>query len=102
MVAFRDSLKVLEVDIQHANTLFGACVVHHVVNSSLAVCHRPSECSRDYDRACLQMRMSYSPAMRIFLFLMKWTNCSLAGTVGLLRILLSICLCGRHHHNVHP
>ncbi|XP_037469941.1 uncharacterized protein LOC119342197 isoform X4 [Triticum dicoccoides] len=27
------------------------------------------------------MRMSYSPTMRIFLFLMKWTNCSLAGTV---------------------
>ncbi|KAI5009936.1 hypothetical protein ZWY2020_012073 [Hordeum vulgare] len=47
--SFRDSLKVLESDIQHANTL-------------------ASECSRDYDGASPQMRMSYSPAAHIFLF----------------------------------
>ncbi|XBI88339.1 hypothetical protein VPH35_026313 [Triticum aestivum] len=65
--SFRDSLKVLEADIQHANTL-------------------ASECSRDYDGACLQMRMSYSPAARIFLFLLQRADCSLAGALGLLRI----------------
>ncbi|XP_020163396.1 E3 ubiquitin-protein ligase AIRP2 [Aegilops tauschii subsp. strangulata] len=67
--SFRDSLKVLEADIQHANNL-------------------ASECSRDYDGACLQMRMSYSPAARLFLFLLQWTDCSLAGALGLLRILI--------------
>jgi len=60
--SFRDSLKVLVADIEHATAL-------------------ASEYWRDYDRACLQMRMSYSPAVRIFLFLMQWTNCSLADAV---------------------
>jgi hypothetical protein len=44
--------------------------------------------SRDYDGACLQMRMSYSPAAHFFLFLVQWTDCSLAGALGLLRILI--------------
>jgi len=67
--SFRDSLKVLQADIQHANTL-------------------ASDCSRDYDGACLQMRMSYSPAAHFFLFLVQWTDCSLAGALGLLRVLI--------------
>ncbi|KAL8460341.1 hypothetical protein ACS0TY_032037 [Phlomoides rotata] len=61
--SFKDSLKVLEADIQHANTL-------------------------EYDGACLQMRMSYSPAAHFFLFLVQWTDCHLAGALGLLRILI--------------
>jgi hypothetical protein len=30
---------------------------------------RAADFSRDYDGACLQMRMSYSPAAHFFLFL---------------------------------
>ncbi|XP_015089398.1 E3 ubiquitin-protein ligase AIRP2-like isoform X4 [Solanum pennellii] len=67
--SFKDSIKVLEADIQHANTL-------------------ASDFSGEYDGACLQMRMSYSPAAHIFLFLVQWTDCHLAGALGLLRILI--------------
>ncbi|KAJ4773726.1 RING/U-box superfamily protein [Rhynchospora pubera] len=67
--SFKDSLKLLEADIQHANTL-------------------ASDFSREYDGACLQMRLSYSPAAHFFLFLVQWTDCSLAGALGLLRILI--------------
>ncbi|XP_061349384.1 E3 ubiquitin-protein ligase AIRP2-like isoform X2 [Gastrolobium bilobum] len=67
--SFKDSLKVLEADIQHANTL-------------------ASDFSREYDGACLQMRMSYSPAAHLFLFLVQWTDCHLAGALGLLRVLI--------------
>ncbi|KAK4491679.1 hypothetical protein RD792_002445 [Penstemon davidsonii] len=67
--SFKDSLKVLEADIQHANTL-------------------ASDLSREYDGACLQMRLSYSPAAHLFLFLVQWTDCHLAGALGLLRILI--------------
>nr|CAE05732.2 OSJNBb0017I01.12 [Oryza sativa Japonica Group] len=81
--SFKDSLKVLEADIQHANTL-------------------ASDFSRDYDGACLQMRMSYSPAAQFFLFLVQWTDCSLAGALGLLRILIYkvACLCRWNDHLV--
>ncbi|KMZ56966.1 RING finger protein [Zostera marina] len=67
--SFKDSLKVLEADIQHANTL-------------------ALDFPREYDGACLQMRMSYSPVAFLFLFLVQWTDCRLAGTLGLLRILI--------------
>ncbi|XAR66447.1 hypothetical protein NMG60_11012684 [Bertholletia excelsa] len=67
--SFKDSLKVLEADIQHANTL-------------------ASDFPREYDGACLQMRISYSPAAHLFLFLVQWTDCYLAGALGLLRILI--------------
>ncbi|KAJ4806154.1 RING/U-box superfamily protein [Rhynchospora pubera] len=67
--SFKDSLKLLEADIQHANTL-------------------ASDFSREYDGACLQVRLSYSPAAHFFLFLVQWTDCSLAGALGLLRILI--------------
>ncbi|XP_058109105.1 E3 ubiquitin-protein ligase AIRP2-like [Magnolia sinica] len=67
--SFKDSLKALEADIQHANTL-------------------ASDYPREYDGACLQMRLSYSPAAHLFLFLVQWADCSLAGHLGLLRILI--------------
>ncbi|URD80932.1 zinc finger, RING-type [Musa troglodytarum] len=67
--SFKDSLKVLEADIQHANTL-------------------ASDFPADYDGACLQMRMSYSPVAHLFLFLVQWADCSLAGALGLLRIMI--------------
>ncbi|XP_024374177.1 E3 ubiquitin-protein ligase AIRP2 [Physcomitrium patens] len=67
--SYKESLKSLEADIQHANTL-------------------ASEFPRDYDGACLQMRLAYSPAAHFLLFLVRWTNCSLAGALGLLRILI--------------
>ncbi|XP_011077564.1 uncharacterized protein LOC105161543 isoform X3 [Sesamum indicum] len=67
--SFKDSLKALEADIQHANTL-------------------ASDYSREYDGACLQMRLSYSPCADIFLFLFQWTDCRLAGVLGLIRILI--------------
>ncbi|GAV75479.1 zf-C3HC4_2 domain-containing protein [Cephalotus follicularis] len=66
---FKDSLKALEADIQFANTL-------------------ASDYPREYDGACLQMRLSYSPAASFLLFLVQWTDCHLAGTLGLLRILI--------------
>ncbi|PKA55990.1 hypothetical protein AXF42_Ash014662 [Apostasia shenzhenica] len=67
--SFKDSLKALEADIQHANTL-------------------ASEFQKEYGGAHLHMKMSYSPIANLFLFLVKWTNCSLAGSLGLLRILI--------------
>ncbi|GMI92209.1 hypothetical protein like AT3G47160 [Hibiscus trionum] len=67
--SFKDSLKALEADIQHANTL-------------------ALDYPREKDGARLQMRLSYSPAAQFFLFLVQWTDCQLAGALGLLRILI--------------
>ncbi|KAJ4725596.1 RING finger protein [Melia azedarach] len=66
---FKDSLKALEADIQHANTL-------------------ALDYPRETDGARLQMRLSYSPAAQFFLFLVQWTDCHVAGALGLLRILI--------------
>ncbi|KAI8523582.1 hypothetical protein RHMOL_Rhmol13G0085200 [Rhododendron molle] len=66
---FKDSLKALEADIQHANTLALGC-------------------PRLNDGACLQLRLSYSPVAHLFLFLVQWADCQLAGTLGLLRVLI--------------
>lgn len=52
------------------------------------LCFRASDFPREYDGACLQMRMSYSPAAHLFLFFVQWTDCHLAGALGLLRILI--------------
>ncbi|RWR96937.1 zinc finger protein [Cinnamomum micranthum f. kanehirae] len=54
---YNDSIKDLEADIQHANTLAAAI---------------PSA----YGGACLQMRLSYSPLASMFLFLIQWMDCS--------------------------
>ncbi|KAM7496457.1 hypothetical protein LguiA_020871 [Lonicera macranthoides] len=67
--SFKDSLKALEADIQHANTLALGC-------------------PRETNGACLQMRLSYGPAAHLFLFLVQWTDCQLAGALGLLRVLI--------------
>ncbi|XP_010520211.1 PREDICTED: uncharacterized protein LOC104799400 [Tarenaya hassleriana] len=68
-LSFKDSLKALEADIQHANTL-------------------ALDYPRDKDGARVQMRLSYSPAAQFFLFLVQWTDCHLAGALGLLRVLI--------------
>jgi hypothetical protein len=34
------------------------------------------------------MRLSYSPVAHVFLFLVQWTDCQLAGALGLLRVLI--------------
>lgn len=50
----------------------------------------------DYPRengACLQMRLSFSPVAHFFLFLVQWTDCHLAGALGLLRILIYMVHC---------
>ncbi|KAK9056307.1 hypothetical protein SSX86_027397 [Deinandra increscens subsp. villosa] len=67
--SFKDSVKVLEADIQHANTL-------------------ASDLQREYDGECVQMRMSYSAAAQFLLFFVQWSDCHLAGALGLLRILI--------------
>ncbi|KAL0903726.1 hypothetical protein M5K25_028124 [Dendrobium thyrsiflorum] len=71
--SFKGSLKALEVDIQHANTLADA--VH-----------------KAYGGACLQMKLSYSPMAPIFLFLLQWVNCVptyvLPSYLGLLQIVI--------------
>lgn len=67
--SFKDSLKALEADIQHANTL-------------------ASDYPKAYGGACLQMRLSYSPCAHMFLFLVQWTDCKLAGALGLIRVLI--------------
>ncbi|KAG2673160.1 hypothetical protein I3843_13G064900 [Carya illinoinensis] len=67
--SFKDSLKALEADIQHANTL-------------------ALDFPRENDGARVQMRLSYSPLAHLFLCLVQWTDCHLAGALGLLRILI--------------
>uniref|UniRef100_A0A0E0BB35 Uncharacterized protein n=1 Tax=Oryza glumipatula TaxID=40148 RepID=A0A0E0BB35_9ORYZ len=63
---FQDSVKALEADIEHANEL-------------------ASEFLRDYDGAVIQMRMAYSAVAH---FLVQWTDCKLAGALGLLKIMI--------------
>ena len=57
-------------------------------NGSSTLWYRASDYPREYDGACLQMRLSYCSAAQFFLFLVQWTDCNLAGTLGLLRILI--------------
>lgn len=58
------------------------------VKEFVLIWHRASIYSTEYDGACFQMRLSYSPSAHLFLFLVQWTNCYFAGTLGLLRILV--------------
>ncbi|KAM7259431.1 hypothetical protein ACFE04_015172 [Oxalis oulophora] len=67
--SFKESLKALEADIQHANTL-------------------ALDYPREKDGALIQMRLSYSPSAQLFLFLVRWTDCNLASALGFLRILI--------------
>nr|XP_043622376.1 E3 ubiquitin-protein ligase AIRP2-like isoform X2 [Erigeron canadensis] len=52
------------------------------------ICCRAADFRREYDGACVQMRMSYSVAAQFFLFFVQWSDCHLAGALGLLRILI--------------
>ncbi|XP_039138393.1 E3 ubiquitin-protein ligase AIRP2-like [Dioscorea cayenensis subsp. rotundata] len=71
--SFRGTLKALEADIHHANTLADAV-------------------RRAYGGSCIQMKLSYSPLAPIFLFLMNWMGCgcgySLPSYLGLLQVLV--------------
>lgn len=49
---------------------------------------RASRNPREGDGASFQMRLTYSPVAHFFLCLVQWTNCHLAGALGLLRILI--------------
>ncbi|KAK5837462.1 hypothetical protein PVK06_013272 [Gossypium arboreum] len=71
--SFRESLKALEADVQHANSLAAAL-------------------PRDYGGNCYQMRLSYSPFAPFILFLIEWMDYSCTDTLpsylGLLHILV--------------
>ncbi|TXG56133.1 hypothetical protein EZV62_017446 [Acer yangbiense] len=71
--SYRESLKALEADIQHANTLAAAL-------------------PRDYGGDYIQMRLSYSPLAPLVLFLIEWMDYSctdsLPSCLGLLNILV--------------
>ncbi|RXI01385.1 hypothetical protein DVH24_014734 [Malus domestica] len=95
--SFKDSIKALEADIQFANTLISVSDVRLDVSKlpldlvvvlvqTLTIW--ASDYPREYDGACLQMRLSYRPAAQFFWFLIRWTDCHLAGALGLLRILI--------------
>ncbi|OVA20507.1 zinc finger protein [Macleaya cordata] len=72
-LSYKESIKALEADIQHANSL----------SVSLP---------RDYGGECLKMRLSFSPLAPLFLFLIEWMDCSCTDTLpnylGLLHILI--------------
>ncbi|XP_057949446.1 E3 ubiquitin-protein ligase AIRP2-like isoform X2 [Malania oleifera] len=71
--SYRESIKSLEADIQHANTLAAAL---------------PRYCNGD----CIQMRLAYGPFAPFFLFLIEWLNFNCTDTLpsylGLLHILV--------------
>ncbi|XP_068667277.1 E3 ubiquitin-protein ligase AIRP2-like [Aristolochia californica] len=71
--SYRETLKALEADIQHANTLAAAI-------------------PRAYDGVYLQMKLFYSPLAPLFFFLMQWMDCSCTYSVpsylGLLHVLI--------------
>jgi hypothetical protein len=74
-LSLRGSLKALEADIHHANTL--AHAIH-----------------RAYGGTCVQMRLSYSSMAPIILNLIQWMDCScslsytLPSYLGLLEVLV--------------
>ncbi|KAI3830008.1 hypothetical protein L1987_04140 [Smallanthus sonchifolius] len=66
---YKDSLKALEADIQHANTL--------ALNSI-----------KDDDGSYLQLRLYFSPAADLFSHLFPWADCRIAGSLGLIRVFI--------------
>jgi hypothetical protein len=54
--------------------------------------NRALDYPREKDGARVQMRLSYSPTAQFFLFLVQWTDCKLAGFLGLLRVLIYMVL----------
>lgn len=71
--SFRESIKALEADVQHANTLAAAL-------------------PRELGEECIQMKVSYSPFAPFLLFLIEWMDYScldrLPCCLGLLHILV--------------
>lgn len=71
--SFRESIKALEADVQHANTMAAAL-------------------PRDLDGDCVQMKVSYGFLAPFLLFLIEWMDYScldtLASCLGLLHILV--------------
>lgn len=65
--SFKESLKLLEADIQHANTM------------ALGL-------PKEKEGACLQMRLCFGPAFLLCFF--SWADCSLVGALGLLHVLI--------------
>ncbi|PWA69613.1 zinc finger, RING/FYVE/PHD-type [Artemisia annua] len=66
---YKDSLKALEADIQHANTL--------ALNTI-----------KDDNGGCIQMRLYFSPAADFFPCLFPWADCKIAGAFGLIRVFI--------------
>ncbi|KAL6193205.1 hypothetical protein ACLB2K_034289 [Fragaria x ananassa] len=70
---FAESIKALEADIHHANSLAASL-------------------PRDYGGNCIQMRLSYSPFAPLFLYFIEWMDYSctdiLPNYLGLLHILV--------------
>eukprot|EP00250_Pteridium_aquilinum_P006642 c16520_g1_i1 orf=435-1169(+) len=64
---FKESVKLLEADIQHANTM------------ALGL-------PKEKEEACLQMRLCFGPQFLLCFF--SWADCSLVGALGLLHILI--------------
>lgn len=67
--SFKESLKSLEADIQHANTM------------ALGF-------PKGSEGTCLQMRLASCPAAQFLLCLISWADCSFAGALGLLHVLI--------------
>ncbi|XP_043723995.1 E3 ubiquitin-protein ligase AIRP2-like isoform X1 [Telopea speciosissima] len=70
--SYRESIKALEADVQHANSLAAAL---------------PRDCGGEY----LQMRLTYSPFAPFFVFLIEWIDCSfttLPSYLGFLHIVI--------------
>ncbi|GMH26086.1 hypothetical protein Nepgr_027929 [Nepenthes gracilis] len=71
--SYRESIKALEADLEHANNL--AAALH-----------------RDYCGDYIQMRLSYSPLAPFFLYFIEWMGCRCTDTLpnflGLLQILV--------------
>ncbi|ONI30215.1 hypothetical protein PRUPE_1G238300 [Prunus persica] len=71
--SYGESIKALEADIQHANSLAAAL-------------------PKDYGGNCIQMRLSYSPFAPIFLYFIEWMDYSctdiLPNYLGLLHIIV--------------
>lgn len=86
--------------IQILNAVFLLVMFFHF--SCFLSYNRASDYPWEYDGACLQMRLSYSPCAHIFLFLVQWADCNLAGVLGLIRILIYKVIIFCFMHNVHP
>ncbi|GAA0173360.1 hypothetical protein LIER_26990 [Lithospermum erythrorhizon] len=43
---------------------------------------------RERDGACLQLRLAYCPIANIFLYMVQWFDCQVAGALGLIRVLI--------------